>query len=467
MSFFAPLFRPCRGWFLFLSIGLLAPARGDPSPVAGTMPEDYIPGLRPILDAALKESPAMLSSALLIAVADANRLQSGVAPLLPSLGGGAQYGDDIQSVSGNSGVTSRTKGLQYNIGLSQPLFQWGALKNSLEVQKAAELISQKNYADGYRSLAYTLRRQYLSIILDKIGLRNARFSLKLSQDALGLANEKLKSGTIAQGDIITPQMDADEKQLRADRLEQTYLYDRRALAHEIGWKDIPDESIPAKIPEPRYSPAAADDILAGLLREGARNTLQAQIQELNVRQYDLAYKIARVRLLPKFSATAGYQVANQAQASQSSIQQTTLVYETYYIVANWTLFDGFATRAAKRQALSYRQYYERQLQIVTEGVMDGAQNGRRTVDFAWRAMNLAQRRWGIADFQQKRSLIELKLGNISQDTVNGARDALNQSEYETASARADFLSSWSDFVSTVGADPAMSRLPVHYVHDIR
>ena len=467
MSFSALFLRPGRGFFFLLALGLLAPVRADPTPAAGTMPEDYFPGLRPILDAALKESPSMIASALLIEQADAARQGSGVAPMLPSLGGGAQYGDDIESISGNSAATSRTKGLQYNIGLGQPLFQWGALKNQLEITKAVELIQKKTYADAYRSLATTLRRQYLGVIIDKIGLRNARYALKLSQDALAVAQEKLKGGTIAQGDIITPRMDAEGKQLRADRMEQAYQFDRRTLARTVGWKDLPDESIPLAIPIPKYSPATADALLAGLLREGARNTFQAQIDQLYIRQNELAYKIAAVRLLPKFSATAGYQVQNQAEAVAGSISQTTFAHETYYIVGNWTIFDGFATRAAKRSAVASRRYYERQLQIVTEATMDEAQNSRRTVDFSWRALNLAEQSMGIADFQQKQSLIEMKLGNISQDAVRGAQDALNQSDYDDATARAEFLSSWSEFVSTVGADPAMSKLPAHYVHDTR
>ena len=366
----------------------------------------------------------------MIEVADASRQAAGVAPLLPYLGGGAQYGDDIESISNNSAATSRTKGLQYNIGISQPLFQWGALKNQLETEKALELISKKNYAEAYRSLTLLLRSRYLGVIIDKIGLRNARFALKLSQGALALANEKLKNGTIASGDIITPQMEADEKQLRFDRLEQTYAFDRRTLARAIGWKDIPDESVPLEIPEPKYSPAVADEILAALLREGARNTFQAQIDELNIRQNDLAYKIASVRLLPKFSATAGYQIENQAQASHTAIEQTTLANETFYNGASCTLFDGFAARAATGAAVSNRRYYEKQLEIVTESTMDQAQNDRRSVDFGWRALRLAHRRWDLATAQKQRTMDELKLGNVSQSEVDGATDALNQGEFD-------------------------------------
>ena len=44
------------------------------------------------------------------------------------------------------------------------------MKNQLEVQKVAEAISEKNYAEGYRVYAANLRRQYLALIVAKLNL---------------------------------------------------------------------------------------------------------------------------------------------------------------------------------------------------------------------------------------------------------------------------------------------------------
>ena len=48
-----------------------------------------------------------------------------------------------------------------------------------------------------------------------------------------------------------------------------------------------------------------------------------------------------------------------------------------------------------------------------------------------------------------------------------ASTALYANETAVAGARADFLSTWGDFVSLVGGDPAMNNLPTHYVRDLR
>ena len=73
----------------------------------------------------------------------------------------------------------------------------------------------------------------------------------------------------------------------------------------------------------------------------------------------------------------------------------------------------------------------------------------------------------VADSQLKMTQTDFKLGNLSQDSLNASLDNLNQNEYAAASARADFLSAWSDFVSLVGADPAMGILPARYVRPVR
>jgi outer membrane protein TolC len=141
------------------------------------MPEDYLPALKPLLETALKQSPRMIANQLQIAVADAQRIANGVSPLLPGVGGSMQYGVQYSAVSNNPSANAKNKGLFYTAQISQNLFQWGALKNMLEVQKAAEVITEKNYAEGYRVFVTTLRRQYLSLVATKISLRNARFSL--------------------------------------------------------------------------------------------------------------------------------------------------------------------------------------------------------------------------------------------------------------------------------------------------
>lgn len=456
-----------RGLLLALAAGLIATARAQETGVAGTMPEDGLPGLKAIIDAAIRESPSMVSYQLQVAMADAQKMIVGVQPLLPSVGSSFGYGKSIQTVSNGNGASSGTSGLIYNGNVSQNIFQWGALKNQLETQKINELIQEKSYAEAYRTFVGKLRREYLALIVNKIDLRNARYGLKLSQEALAIAQDKLRHGTFAGSDMAGPEIDADERQLAVDRVEQTYLFARRSLAHEVGQSDLADESIPLEIPPPKYSPAEASYLLAGLETDGGRSTFQAQIQEMQIHNADLNYKIARVRLLPRFYANAALSQSTSTSATPTSVLQTLVTTKSYYLNASWTLFDGLATHWAKVQALESKRYYERQLQIVTDSVLDSAENARHTVDFDWRALRLADRRSDMAQGGLAHTENEYKLGNSPQEDVAAATNGVYLNDSAVASARAEFLSSWSDFVSLAGADPAMNKLPTRYVRDIQ
>jgi outer membrane protein TolC len=444
-----------------------APSRAQEIGVAGTMPEDMLPGLNRLLDTALRQSPSMVATALQVAMADESRRISGVAPMLPSLGSGFGYGRSTQSLSNNSGANSGQSGFIYNAGISQPVFQWGALRYQLEITKTAQLIQQKNYAEAYRNLASTLRRQYLDLVQSKIDLRNKRFFLSDARAALTLADDNLKNGRIPPSTIAGYRMDVDERQLAVDRAEEVCRSTAQLMAHEAGAADFGEDAVPESVPAPKYAASAADYLLAGLLRDGARNTLQAQMDELQIRQSDLNYRIARVRLLPKFSASASMSQQTNTYATSTTVQQTLVTTRNYYLNANWSLFDGLATHWLKVQALDQKRYFERQLEIVTDSTMDQAENVRRTVDFSWRSLELASRRLEMAQGSLGYLEKEMRLGRASPDDVTSARGAVYSYDLSCAAARSDFFNTWSGFVSLVGADPAMNRLPNRYVRAIR
>jgi len=462
-----PAQRAGRGLLLLALLSLAAPLRATEPAVAGTMPEDYLPGLQGILDRALHQSPSMIAAELLVAVADAQRGMSGVAPLLPNIAVGPAYGKSVETVSGNSGASNGENGLVYSGTIRQNLFQWGRLKDQLEVQKTAELIAERNYAEAYRGFADTLRREYMALVVQGTDLRNARNQLDASRESLAVARDSLKRGAIAQSDIGPVELDADERQLGVDREDQAFAFARRTLARQVGMTDIPEASIPAGIPAPRYAPETANRLLAALMGDGARGTYQAQVASLNIRQADLNYRMARVQLLPQFFATAGISQQNNTYATAQSVQQTLVTNKSYYVNANWTLFDGLETHWAKVQALAYKRYWERQLEIATENALDQAENSRRGVDFAWRALQIADRLHAMADGYFHHVQSEFKLGNAPRDAFVAAGNSLYVSETALDSARADFLSSWGDFVSLAGADPAMNSLPIHYVRNLR
>src|ERR1035437_1706808 len=106
---------------LLIVLLFAASLRAETPPVQGTLPEDYLPGLTPLLRAAVERSPNTILSSINLAQQEAQRYVYSYV-LWPSVAGNASYGINNDSVSG--GQVSTERGLFYNVGVNQPVFQW-------------------------------------------------------------------------------------------------------------------------------------------------------------------------------------------------------------------------------------------------------------------------------------------------------------------------------------------------------
>jgi len=469
-----------------LAVGLLLAlpaARAEDSPLRGTMPEDYLPGLKDILRVALKQSPTMITQQIDLSVSEANLLGSD-AQLYPQIYGGVGYGESSESVgvAGESGaagqdLTSTSKNFNYNLSASQQLFAWGAVWKSTRMTKISLLIQQKSIAEAYRTFVVQLRDMYLGLIMKKINVRNAHYSLKLQEAQLAVGEANLKSGMVSPGYMNAPRLQAEDARLATDRLDEDYAHAKRVLAQLAGMPGIEEDSIPVELPKVAYPAQLADDVLASILRDNARSLPQAQTYEMYARQQQLAYEIAKVRQLPKFSAGAGYGLSNSTSISlnaaapgqaptPAAIAQEAVTSKSFNVSASWDIFDGFASRAAIRSARQSKRLYERQLQTFLETTLETVQDYRRQVDFSARALRLAETRYDLEQAALNQTTESFRLGTVAQTAVDSETNGLYNAALTLASARFDFLSRWSNFVSLAGADPALEALPVQYVRPI-
>jgi outer membrane protein TolC len=451
------------------AFAISGPIRAQETGVTGTLPEDLMPGLRPLIESGMREAPDMIARDINISISEAQRLYAGYGPMLPSLSGNAQYGEYETSIANSaqnsapgSQTTSKTLGSFYEVDLYQPIFRWGSLRNQLQVQKISVLLSEKDFELGYMAFANSVRRQYEGLIVTKMGLRNSRMNLKIKQKAADLANDQLKAGIIAKTSATATQLDLDSTQLAYDRDAQGYDFARHALARQVGLRDIADDSIPLEIPPARYSSAVSAALVADLLQTGARDTIQVQQSRLQLAQSDLQYKIARVALRPNLSAHATINQYNQSQVLNGSVTQTALTNEQYYVRVDWNIFDGFQTRGHKREALLRRRQAERNLDQTTDQILNDAQNSQRGVDIAWRQLQLGERQFDVALDSYHQQQADFKLGYISKDDADRDELFYNLALLNDAMSRNGFLSSWCDFLSAVAADPVMKQLPASY-----
>jgi outer membrane protein TolC len=445
---------------------LLLPVAGlaQPSAELPPLPEDLLPELRPFLVSALGQSPQMILSNINVATAEAVRLQD-YSSLWPNLSGSASFSASKATVAQQTNISSTSSGLYYSLGLSQPIFQWGALRNRALSGNVGVKLAEHQYADAYRMLVVNLRTQYLALVGKRITLRNAEFALKQAEEALALAESQLKSGRISPEAMMEPRLAVDEARLNRDRGVEDLEYSIRVFLLTVGQANLGADQVPAEIPRPAYAPEVVTRLVQRFVQAGADGTYTALSYHDYVRMADIDYRISRVNLLPKFSFSAGVSQANVTSASLNSVSQVGVFSNYWNVVASWSIFDGFATRGAKQSALLRRRSYERSLKNITTQAIADAHDLERKLGFAWRAAEISETRREVGVATVKRLRNELTLGKTSQTAVNAAQMGAYYQDLNLAVTRGDYLNYWSQFVSTLCVDPILNLVPASFVQD--
>lgn len=423
--------------------------------------EEFFPELRPILAAAVAQSPTMLAKNIETAQADALRIMSR-AGLLPSVSGGFSYSINSSAVAEAADSRSRSDGLFYNFGLNQPLFHWGSIKAQSDSARIGLEIAQRNYVEAYRSLVVSLRSQYLSLVMRRATVVNAGHALRSARTALALTEEKLRLGQISAGEAIFPRIAVDEAQLSYDRSIADFEQAKRYFCQVAGIESLPDSAIPDRleIGPQHLEEARAQSLVARFEQSGAvEETPQALALRGSIEQAELNYRIAKYRLFPKISLGAGYVQSNTTNVVGSSVLQSAVQSQSVSISASWSLFDGFATTGAKRSALASKRSAERQLANYVAATSAQVQNLARSIGFASRAMRLSDTRRELALAAVKTATEDLARGVGSQATIDAAQASVRSAEWTALINRIDYLNRWSELASLAGFDPALANVP--------
>lgn len=446
---------------LAMPIGALGQAPSNLSP----LPEDLIPALRPILISALTQSPQMIARNIDLASAEGVRINYR-AGMLPSLGTTLRYGNDTTTSNyGTSTSSSSSVGFFYSAYANQAIYHWGALKAQADIGKIGLRMAERNYADAYRLLIVSVRSQFLTLIGTKIRLRNANFALQQAEEALGAIKDKVKAKVLPPGSDVGQQLAVDDARLARDQMIEGLEYSARVFALTIGQSDFGVQNIPDEIPRPAYVPETAAQLLQRFVQEQGEKTYTIANLHDQIKQADLNYRITKVRLRPMFGFSAYYSQQPTVSASSSSVTQYITQSRNFDIVANWSIFDGLATRGAKLSALSSKRSSERTLRTTVDQTMAQARDSEKQLSFSWRALDLSQQRRDMAEGGLNGTIDYVKRGLISANDIGAARMGLFQAEFTLAVARAEFLNQWSQFVSTLCVDPMLTIIPDRYLPD--
>jgi outer membrane protein TolC len=423
------------------------------------MPEDFLPGLKPLLQTAVERSPNTLAAAISVEQQEAGKIEA-FAVLYPNASVNGSYAENVASESNSP--SDKSHGFFYGAGVSQPIFQWGAYKNAALIGSLGVKIADRQYAEAYRTLAILIREQYMQLIEKKIQFRNDDFKAKIAGEDLKAQQARFESGASSEAELQGFQLALEDASLRRDRSGDDFQYSKQQFIRLVGVDNLDADAIPLVLPHPEYSSSLADAVFSGFVGNGVESTFQSQVYEMVIKQDDLNYQIARVRLLPKVSASANYSYSNTTQVGNGTVNQYGLNSYNFGISANWNIFDGFATKGAKISTLAGKRAHELQLKSYVDATVDSVGEMRRQLGFSARSLSLAEVHNALIDAQVKRLGGDKALGYASQATIDTGTLTLYSTEFDMTLARADYLGRWTEFVSLAGIDPAMENIPPRY-----
>lgn len=431
------------------------------------LPETYFPALGSILETALQQSPKMVYRNTEAMIAEANRITAR-AGLLPTLGTYVTYYPlDRQqravapSVDPKGYTISNVKQFNYSVFVTQPVLHWGALKYNAQIGELQLKISQGMLADAYRTLASEIRSQYLGLIVRKASLAKVQFARDVADDDLRLARSKLEKRVIAEADMFSPTIAAEQARLIADHNQSDYDNARVLFGRLCGTPPISDQDVPTEIPA--VSPATSS-LLALVGRSSAVSKLSTYALENAKRAIEvekLNYRIARTRLRPKLNLIIG---VSQSQVSYSLDPGARYQVRDYYAggTFNWTIFDGFATKAAKSASLLRRQQLERTYEEQSGEFRSGLRQQMTEIEFSARNLAIVEKLLASSDAYMVIKTEDQKRGLASESELQSARLGLKVSQINAYNARAEYLMKVTEYVSAIQMDPVLMNLPAKF-----
>ncbi len=440
---------------------LVALGRAEERSTEAPLPENYFPVLKILIDSAVKQSPRMIARNAEEAVAENNRVIAR-AGQLPTVGGYFSYFPlDRQSrlVQVNGHDTHDVGNIQkigYNFSLSQPLFYWGALRNTTRIAELQQKITQGQTAESYRLLVNEIRAQFLQLVIKNASLVRTRFNRKLVDDQLELARSKLTQHVIAPSDMFGPQIYAEQAHLATERQEEDFASAKTAFAKLTGAPVLTDAQIPDAIP--RITPASAElqSRLTALTTRSDFETFALKNLRQQIEIEKLNYAVTKTRLRPKLSATIG---SSQDQQHYAGTQSPYQVRDDYVgLSLSWSIFDGFATARSKANSLVHRRELERAYHDQTEDQITAIKAQARQLDFSARNLAIVEKFLEAAEAGLHGRQEDVTRGLSSEADVSAAQLAFYDSQLSAFGARSEYLMGVAGLLSSMLEDPALSNL---------
>ncbi len=413
------------------------------------MPEDIFPALRQIILDAAQQSPGMLARNLELLIEDGNLVQAKAA-YYPYVGGSYSKNKSKDVRADTPGSLSTDK-VYYNFSINQSIYHWGAVKNTVLIGKIRRQIADENFGEARRLLTQEIRSMYLSLVLNKISLRNAIYSQNAAEEKLVVDEERLAGKVISEGSIFPTRIAVAQARLGQETAQWNYQVAKQDFSILTGQPELSDDQIPDEIPALNISGDAVVQMLAQFLAQKQVETFSARIYRQQIEIDDLNHKIQRTRLLPKLNLVAG--ISQDEQSYTTNIAQRYALQSQYIgLQISWSIFDGFASRGAVASALASKRLDEHNYRAYTDKLALDAKKAAKNVELAQRQLVISELLLKSAEDGLDYTKENFNRGQAAEAEVNNSQANFNSLQSSTNFARLSYMLRLSEFVSLIGND---------------
>lgn len=438
---------------LALPVSVWAANSAESLPLA----ERVFPSLQPILQTAASQSPRMVTRALDLEIAENNRIAAR-AGTLPTVGGSFRF---VEARDDRADLTNsvRVQKSYYDFGVTQALFHWGERVNNKRIGEIQKAVTEGNYREGYRGLVQEIRSKFTTLIILKVQVQRWKEGVAHAKQQAAFGEERLAKKVISEVEMAPLRLNAELAQINLDRSEFDYEMAKDSFARLTGTAKLRDDQIPDEVPAVRHDQMPVNQLLASFLGTKEPATNEAVVARYNREIAELTLKNENTRLRPKFNFIAG--VNQDEQAYTINAAQKYRVNSFYAgVSATWTVFDGFASSAAKRNAIARLRQSELDSEEIANRLGQQAQSQARQVEFSGRLMSVADRSLASAQGNVHGKQTDFQRGLASESDVTLARLALLDQRIATYNSRSEYLWRVADFLGTLSQDPAVAALAV-------
>jgi outer membrane protein TolC len=425
---------------------------GGPSSLVDSLPERNLPELDALLKEALVSAPTVLIRRW-EAEQSAQNARVSRSPMLPNARASVSAGMILEQRDDGGRKSDRTvEAVLYNVGVSQPVFHWGALSKNYQVAKLTHAISERNVDETRRLLAVDLRRRYFDWVIASGSVTLARKNLDELNRQLAYAKKQVEEGfaaSTASGLIVTQITTAE---INLQRLENDRDILARNLARLIG---VTVDKLPKMVNELPKPPEIDGLVKALSVDAPGESSVRLQNAEDSVRMETLRYQVEKTRLKPKLGMSFSVGQDNRNPDNNALGPKALVTSWNAFATIDWQLFDGFAAKASQRASLARLRSYEQDLEVLAKQETDERRADVSKLQLSWRNLQQAEILFSGAQAGVNAADKDVAAGWVPASEADLLRQSADAALQAVNVARADFYTTLATYFSNRGIDPAL------------